>query len=398
MKNSDINIQSDVDAVNSISIVPTLLQVICRTMGMGFAVIARVTEEKWVACAVLDEIQFGLEPGGELKLETTICNEIRMSQEAVIIDNVDQDEVFFGHPTPAMYGFKSYISIPIIRRDGSFFGTLCAIDPKPANLNTPETIGLFKLFADLISFHLDTVDQIAISQKKLLEELETAKVREQFIAILGHDLLNPVGAVFGCSQLLLEMPLDEEAAVYVNIIKRSCSRMAELIRNVLDFARGRMGNGITLKRNADELLEKTLTQVITELGIIWPDRDIETQFDLEEPVDCDDRRIAQLFSNLLGNAITHGKKDTPIRVKAISGKGEFVLSVANAGNKIPVAAMNHLFKPFSRGEEDLTKGGLGLGLYIASEIANAHGGKLDVESSHEETKFTLRMAAKQAVA
>jgi transcriptional regulator with XRE-family HTH domain len=164
------DIPADIEAISRIKIVPKLLEVVCRTTGMGFAAIARVTEHKWVTCAVLDQIKFGLEPGSELKLETTICNEIRQSRKGVVIDHVDKDEVYVGHPTPAMYGFQSYISVPIICQDGTFFGTLCAIDPRPAKLNNPETIGMFKLFAELISFHLNLAEQAASAGTNLLEK------------------------------------------------------------------------------------------------------------------------------------------------------------------------------------------------------------------------------------
>jgi hypothetical protein len=87
---------------------------VCRTTGMRFAAVARVTEDRWIACSVLDEIDFGLKPGGELKVETTICNEIRQSREPVIINHVAEDEAWCAHATPALYGFQSYISVPII--------------------------------------------------------------------------------------------------------------------------------------------------------------------------------------------------------------------------------------------------------------------------------------------
>jgi transcriptional regulator with XRE-family HTH domain len=151
------NVRADIKAINQIAIVPKILEIICHTTGMGFAAVARVTEEKWITCSALDEIHFGLKPGDELKLETTICNEIRQSHKAVIIDEVAKDPIFSTHHTPAMYGFQSYISMPIIRQDNSFFGTLCAIDPKPAKLNNPGIINLFKLFADLISSHLHSI-------------------------------------------------------------------------------------------------------------------------------------------------------------------------------------------------------------------------------------------------
>jgi signal transduction histidine kinase len=109
------------------------------------------------------------------------------------------------------------------------------------------------------------------------------------------------------------------------------------------------------------------------------------------PVHCDGRHIAQLFSNLLGNAFTHGSKDSPVIVRISSGTGGFLLSVSNAGKKIPDAAMERLFQPFSRGEVKPGQEGLGLGLFISSEIARAHGGTLDVMSTNDETVFTFRM-------
>jgi GAF domain-containing protein len=178
----------DVAAVNRIEAVPTILEVVCRTTGMGFAAVARVTEERWIACGVRDEIKFGLQPGDELQVETTICHEIQRSREAVVINHVAEDEAYCGHPTPAMYGFQSYISMPIILADGTFFGTLCAIDPRPAKVKTPETVGMFKLFAELIAFHLDAIKRLDSSEASLLDERTTAELREQFIAVLGHDL------------------------------------------------------------------------------------------------------------------------------------------------------------------------------------------------------------------
>ena len=146
---------ADVVDIASIESIPTLLDVICRTTGMGFVAVARVTEYRWIACALRDDIAFGLKPGGELKAATTICHQIRQSQSAVAIDHVAVDPIYRGHLTPALYGFQSYIATPIIIPGGTFFGTLCAIDPKPARVSKPEVIGMFKLFAELIAFHLD---------------------------------------------------------------------------------------------------------------------------------------------------------------------------------------------------------------------------------------------------
>jgi signal transduction histidine kinase len=387
----DDKIGADIDTISRIPGIATILEVVCRTTGMGFAAVARVTEDQWVACAVRDEICFGLMPGGELKVETTICNEIRQSGRPVIIDHVAAHEHFSTHHTPAMYGFQSYISVPIILKDGSFFGTLCAIDPNPNQLDTPQVRGMFDLFADLISFHLHTMQQLAQVEAKLLEEQKTAELREQFIAILGHDLRNPVGAVLNSSQLMLRMPLPEQGLKLATIIQNSSYRIRGLIDNMLDFASGRLGGGVVLQKK-DEQIQQVLSQVITELKMIWPDQNIFTDFNLTKPVNCDSKRIAQLFSNLLSNAISYGKAGSPVLVQAVCDGKEFSLSVINSGDKIPDKIMDRLFQPFSRGEVKRKQEGLGLGLYISAEIAHAHNGHLEVKSTEKETRFTFRMS------
>ena len=381
---------ADIAAVQGIAAVPRILEVVCRSTGMGFAAVARVTEQRWVCCAVRDEIEFGLVPGGELEVETTLCHEIRQSREAVVIDNVAEDTIYCGHHTPTKYGFQSYISMPIILSDGTFFGTLCAIDPRPARLDTPQTIGMFKLFSELIATHLEAADRLAVTEARLLSERETSELREQFIAVLGHDLRNPLASIAAGTRMLTKEDQKEPAGEILGLMQKSVARMSALIDNVLDFARGRLGSGITLKRSPQSL-EPVLNQVIAELRAGSPGRKIETTFDLTRAVDCDGGRIAQLFSNLLGNAVTHGAAERPIRVHATTQDGKFELSVANAGEPIPSEAMERLFQPFYRVAEQGSQQGLGLGLYIASEIARAHGGTIDVTSSPAGTRFTFRM-------
>ena len=383
--------QEDIAAVSRIEAVPTILDVVCRTTGMGFAAVARVTEDRWIACSVKDDIAFGLKPGGELKVETTICHEIRQSGLPVIINHVAEDPDYCGHHTPATYGLQSYISMPITLPDGSFFGTLCAIDPRPARLNTPEIVGMFKLFAELIAFHLDAMERLASSEATLKSERQDAVLREQFIAVLGHDLRNPLAAIDAGAALLLQTPLDQKAQQTIGLMRRSVERMSGLINDVLDFARGRLGGGLGVSRSADGSLVPILEQVVAELRASVPDRVIEATFLLDRPVYCDQGRIAQLFSNLVGNAITHGARDEPIRIGATTSAERFELWVANAGAPIAPDLMGRLFRPFFRGEVRPSLQGLGLGLYIASEIATAHGGTLTVSSTASETRFTLRI-------
>ncbi|MXV52641.1 GAF domain-containing protein [Pedobacter sp. HMF7647] len=382
------NINADIEAINSISVVPTILNVICRTTGMGFAAVARVTDKQWIACSVRDEINFGLKPGEELKLETTICHEIRQSGSGVIIDHVALDEQFANHHTPAMYGFQSYISLPIFRKDGTFFGTLCAIDPKPAKLNNEEIINMFKLYTDLIAFHLEAVERVSRSEQSLSEERQMAELRELFIAVLGHDLRNPIGAIDNAVQILKRMSLDDAAVRFADIIHNSTYRMKGLINNIMDFASGRLGQGVQLNRREDDQLEATIKHVIDELQLVWQSRKIDADLQVSNPVYVDSSRIAQMLSNLLGNALSYSPAESEVNVKATTTGGEFRISIANTGKKITPENIERLFQPFVRGDVKPGHKGLGLGLYIASEIARAHGGRIDVVSDDNETCFT----------
>jgi len=382
--------QADIDSIQRINAVPQILEVVCRATGMGFAAVARVTDARWICCAVRDDINFGLIPGSELQVQTTICHEIRQSGNAIVIDHVSEDEVFADHRTPAMYGFQSYISVPIFKADGSLFGTLCAIDPRPARLSTPETIGMFKLFAELIGAHLDSLDRVAASEASLMEERRTAELREQFIAVLGHDLRNPLASIAAGLRMLSKPRGEAETGKLVGLMQDSLARMSGMIDNVLDFARGRLAGGLPLQRQTVEI-ETVLRQVVAELQAGFPERTIQTDFTLTQPVNCDSGRIAQLLSNLLGNALTHGASDRPVVIHATTRDDAFELTVVNSGDPIPPEKLDRLFQPFFRGDAKTPRQGLGLGLYIASEIARAHGGTLIAASNSTETRVTCRI-------
>jgi signal transduction histidine kinase len=390
---NNTNIQNDIDLIANIEAVSTILQVICQSTGMGFAAVARVTDQQWVACAVVDNINFGLLPGGELELETTLCHEIRTSREPVVIDHATEDPIYRSHHTPKKYGIESYISMPIVLRDGQFFGTLCAIDPRPAKVNNEKIIGMFRMFADLISFHINALQQLSLSENRLLEERQAAELRDQFIAILGHDLRNPVGAITNAAQLLMRIPDQDRVKRLAHIIQDSSYRIRNLIENILDFAKGQMGGGIDLNVGTGDDLESKLDQVVSELMLINPTIVINKDFYSCGCFACDSSRIAQLLSNLLSNAITHGDSGSPVWVIAKSEGGTLILSVANSGSKIPGEKLATLFKPFFRGENNSSKQGLGLGLYIAQTIAQAHGGILEASSTDDETVFTLTLTA-----
>ena len=231
-----------------------------------------------------------------------------------------------------------------------------------------------------------------IAETRLADEQATSVLREQFIAVLGHDLRNPLGAIIGGAALLASSPLSARDSGLINMMQDSAARMAELIDNIMDFARGRMGGGMVLNRRR-VLLESVLRHVVDELRIAWPKRAIEAEFRLADPVDCDAARLSQILANLLANALTHGSPEGPVHVRAFLERDLFELSVINSGKPIPPEALEKLFQPFTREDARSSQNGLGLGLYIASEIARAHNGELTVASDAKETCFTFRMPA-----
>ena len=137
----------DVDRVASLRTVPAILKAVAELTRMRFVVIAKVTQKQWLACAVLDEMEFGLPVGGELEVATTLCSEVRDRRAAIVIGHASQDATYCNHPTPRKYGIESYIAVPIIEKTGEFFGTLCAVDSRPADLSNETIVESLNLFA-----------------------------------------------------------------------------------------------------------------------------------------------------------------------------------------------------------------------------------------------------------
>jgi signal transduction histidine kinase len=390
----DADLARDIDAVRRIDAVPSILRLICRNTGMGFAAVARVTEQTWTACAVQDEVNFGLVAGGQLDLHTTLCFESRAARASIVIDNFDHDPIYRGHHTARIYKLGSYISVPIILPDGSYFGNLCAIDPSPAELSNARTRGMFELFAELIAVQLASEGRQQAAEAALSQERETAALREQFIAVLGHDLRNPLSAISASADLLSLRKQEPDLVKIGQRLKTSTSRMARLIDDVMDFARGRLGSGIGVSIEAVDDLVVALRVVIAEVREANPERILADDIVLDTPVRCDRTRVQQLLSNLLGNAVTHGAAEFPVRVRARIEQEELVLSVMNGGNVIAPETLSKVFEPYWRPPTSKPGGGLGLGLYICRQIVLAHGGTLDVRSSAQEgTCFVARLPA-----
>ncbi len=379
----------EVEVAGRIDSLPAILDVACHSTGMGFAVLARVTEDRWTACGARDHLSIGIETGDTLDVETTICQNVRLFGRPVVVNDAAADSDYHNHPARRNYGFRSFISVPVVLPDGSFFGTLSALDLQPRELDGAESLKSFELLAELVALNLDKQFQLARSQEALAEERHAAELREQFIAVLGHDLRNPLASIQTSTWVLRHQP--DHAENVASLIEQSVGRIAGLIDDVLDFARGRLGSGLPIALQENANLASTIAQVVLELQTAQPHRRIETDFRLSDPVSCDLARVAQLLSNLVGNALTHGDPAGPVIVRSVIVDHVLEISVSNEGIPIPENVLGNLFQPFVRASSTAGQQGLGLGLFIASEIAREHGGMLEVKSDTAETRFTFRM-------
>lgn len=395
---TDQDIARDLAAIARIEAVPTILRTIRESTGLRFTLIARVLPDRWVACAVHDELEFGLRAGGELDVATTLCSKVRDTGEPVIIDHASVDPRYCEHPTPKLYGFESYISVPIFRPSGEYFGNICGFDPVPHTLSDGKTLSMLHLFSQLISLQLVTEDRHAQDRAELAGQREASDLREQFIAVLGHDLRNPLSSIGMGSELLLRRINDAGDRRVLERIRSSARRIGALIDDVMDLARGRFGGGIKLRTQQVVDLATRLHHVVDEAQAAHPTRPIELSATLVGAVTCDEQRIEQLLSNLLTNAIAHGDADTSIAVTLCGEADTVELSVTNQGEPISEAARPRLFQPYFRGGHSDPRDGLGLGLYIVSEIARSHGGAVDVRSTDRHTTFTLRMPRAAVIA
>ncbi|MEM7643407.1 MAG: PAS domain-containing sensor histidine kinase [Pseudomonadota bacterium] len=218
---------------------------------------------------------------------------------------------------------------------------------------------------------------------------DEALLREQFIAILGHDLRNPLAAIGSAVRVASRQPHDEKISAMFAAIDSSVDRMTNLIDGIMDFARARLGGGITVDLKRVENLNDGFENVVDEIRLAHPERLIQVLFEFDNALVCDAARLDQLLSNLVANAVTHGSRDKPIIVTTFEEDGYFVLSVTNSGKRIPQATLPHLFEPFKRADESDSLQGLGLGLYIADQIAKAHSGKITATSDDKVTIFRL---------
>jgi signal transduction histidine kinase len=396
-------------AVNRIELVPMMLEVICRTTGMGFAAVARVTEDRWLACSVRDEAKFGLEAGGELQIETTICNEIRDHRQPVVIDHVAEDKQYADHHTPKFYGLQSYISYPIMLKDGSFFGTLCAIDAKPAQVSDPKIMGTFTLFSQLLTFHLDSLEVLEKSQRALADtsrELMYFKDESRQIRhISSHTLQEPLRKIRLFSDFLVtntrleNLESAKDMAVRIN---NFALEISELIRELSEYSK--LGDHDDKPEPMD--LNKTVAFVSAQMDhLILEKKAILIQEPLPT-IEAIPIQMAQLFAHLIGNALKFAKTDQTPLIKIYArevtpddlknpllaqGRGEYVeIVIEDTGIGIEPVAMDKIYDIFMRAAPKRVAEGFGAGLAFCRRIVHNHGGMISARSKvGEGTAFSV---------
>jgi signal transduction histidine kinase len=229
--------------------------------------------------------------------------------------------------------------------------------------------------------------------QEVTEQRVADESRRHLLGVVGHDLRSPLMAITASAELLQAGPLDDRAARSVGRILRASGRIDGIIRALVDYTLVQGGPGVALQaRRLD--LSSLARSVAEECEAAHAGREVRVT--APEPVqgEWDGDRIGQAIANLVNNALQYSPDGTPVEVACWADAGEALVEITNAGAPIPADLVPHLFEPFRRGTDERTqrRKGLGLGLYIAVQIAAAHGGTIRVRSDEARgTTFTVRL-------
>lgn len=244
---------------------------------------------------------------------------------------------------------------------------------------------------ELVRFN-EAMDQ-ALAESILQFAAEAAQARNVFLGVLSHELRTPLATITTSAHSLLRAdPSDEPVPGAAARVQRAGRRIESLLDDLLDYVRSGLGEGMRVTPVSVDLGE-VCERIVGELQAVHPDSTIVVERHGDLSCVCDEQRIAQALSNLVGNAIKYGSADTPVRVTLRSDDDGLTVAVANAGSEVSKETLDTLFEPLVRGTgADRSGVSLGLGLYIVREIALAHGGTVGVACSPESgTVFEIRL-------
>ncbi|NPC77713.1 PAS domain S-box protein [Pyxidicoccus fallax] len=280
-------------------------------------------------------------------------------------------------------GARTAVIVPLVAR-GRKLGVLNMTTCEAGRMPLSAMLEMARGMADRAA--------IAIDNARLLREAQEAvRVREDVVAIVSHDLRNPLNAISLASLAMLRHePLTEAQNRSLRRIISAADRAHRMIRDLLDFTQARAGGAIPIHPRPVDLHELT-RQVVDEVHLANPGRDISVEARGDGHGEFDEDRLAQVITNLVGNALQHSPAGTPVRVSSRAEGDGVTLVVHNQGPPIPAELRPVIFEPYRRGPAAaLGRGSIGLGLYITRQIVLGHGGHIDVRSTEKDgTHFTV---------
>lgn len=367
-----------------------VLSALAGVSGMPSVLLTHVDDVHWKVWASLtpdgpDELATR---GEELPVSKSYCREVCETNAPVVVSDAQWDERFRDHPAFRELGVVSYVGVPFRVGNGPALGALCAFDRRP-HVGLDRVVPLFELLSRLLSHELRWAGEARSSLAALQQESEIAAARERFLATVAHDLRTPLSAIRMSAHLVVRQAhMVDRVMSGIARVLHAADRMARLIDDLLDFARGRLGAGIPIVPESISDVRRFLGELLEEASAAFAGRPMRWSIDLDDDVHVawDRDRIAQCVENLVGNACEHGAPDTPVTIGIRASDRDVLVEIVNGGEIIPGRLSN--VDPFG---PRASRRGLGLGLFIADRVARAHGGALTLSSSGGETHTLLSL-------
>lgn len=371
------SLQRDVRAVASLSSIPTILAAMREVTGLRFGVIARVTPREWVACAVYDELEFGLRPGDPLEISNTFCSRVNATNEPVVMNDATTSEKYRTSHVPKLFGFRAYISVPIFLANGTSYGTVCALDPNPGDVDNAKVISTLSLFGQLISQQLEASDrEFALNRTRQALQLRVTQLTT-FAAVASHDLRSPLRGIGNLATWLdeeLTTRGNDAAREYVGQISRSVRRMGSLVDGMLQYAsageEAELQTPIGLAGIIDAVVElyAPLNSHITAQGA-------------ELTVKTRRQPLQHVLANLVDNAIKHaGGAAARIRIAFEWVDHALRCTVSDDGPGIAVEHHERVWRLFQSLEVQDPERVSGVGLAIVKKLVENEGGRVWLDS------------------
>lgn len=324
-----------------------------------------------------------------LRANATFCDWLGVAGEALVGKRRFQDLLTVGGrifhqtqwmPLLRMQGSVAEVKLDIVRAGDTPLPMVMNAIRRERGGTTVHEIALF------VAKDRHAYERELLAARKRAEELATQQrsareFAEQMMAIVSHDLRTPLGTIRMAGEVLQRIELPERHRSLLGNIERATDRALALINDLLDLTRGRLGQGIAITRQAIDLHD-TVAAHVAELALAYPDARIEHHRRGDGRCEADPARLGQLVGNLVSNAVAYGRPGAPVVVVTSTDGARCAVSVHNEGEPIPAALQASLFHPMVRGTDiGASTRSVGLGLYIVSEVARAHGGAARVASS-----------------